>query len=266
MIRRTLLEVLIRPLAERLGERWVGAILFGSAIRYLDREDPPLLADVNLALVVDRYDLAVAEAVRPLLAHRDLEMLRVVVLAEPELARTLATFPVEARELRARRVLLHGRDPFVGAPDLAADLEHQVAFEVHSKRAALRSLLAGTAPTDHAVGVQLLGMGKAFAPLARSLLRARGVAPPPSKEELLVLLVERFGLPVEGAEALRDLQATHEDRRRPASREKRAILEAFLLAWDWLASMPRIHRRRSPQAPRRSPRRVRARRRARRRG
>jgi hypothetical protein len=117
----------------------------------------------------------------------------------------------------------------------------------------LRSLLATRAPTDPEVGRQVLGMQKAFAPLVRYLLEARGTRPPASKEELLVLLVARHGLPAEGAEALRDLQATHEERRRPAAHEKRRILEAFLGAWDWLAAQPRRPRVRRARRGRRAP-------------
>lgn len=244
MLRKILRDEVVEPLRVRLAERLGSVSLFGSAVPYLEDPDLPLLANVNLLVVVDGFDLEVSEAIRAVLAPRDQDSWMVTLMAEAELGEMAQVFPVEMLELVSRHVCLFGRDPLARLHVPGENREQQIRFEVLSKRQALRNLLLVRAPSEAEVGERLLSMAQAFGPLARGLLATRGIEVE-GLEAVLVWLGTRAGLSPAGAEAVRDLQATREDRRRPAAGEKRTILEAFLEAWDCLAALPGAVRRRA---------------------
>jgi hypothetical protein len=246
MIEKMLQEYLVVPLSKKLGGRLRSVLLFGSAVAYLEEPDPPLLADWNVLVVVDRVDLGVTEAIRPWLRNRDLEVVALTLLEAGELGEMARVFPVELKEIRGARKVLFGEDPFRFSHVPEQNLEHQVRFEVLSKRQFLRSLLLRRSPSQPEVGAHLLSMAQSFAPLARQLLGSRGVDLA-SREEILLWLIQHADLSLAGAEAVRDLQGTREDRRRPAAAEKRLILEAFLEAWECLVRLP--HRVRTVLRP-----------------
>lgn len=264
MLRRLLEEQLLDPLEKAWGARLRAAVIVGSASGFMDAPDPPLLGDVNLVLVVDVVDLGLLGELRRHLAPRDLEDLEVLLLAEHELPSLLRTFPLEAGALRRRRLVLKGRDPFAGLRPEPWMAEHQAASEVLAHRQRLRAVLAMHAPTEPDTGRVALEMSRAFLALARHLLQARGVEPGPGLEDLLAWLQARARLSDAGAEAIRDLRATREDRRRPAAMEKRALLAGLLEAWDCLGHLVADWRPRR-QGARRAPRRLRGRERRRRR-
>lgn len=237
MLRALLEEQLLAPLAETWGPRLRAAVIVGSGVEYMDSPDPPLLGDVNLVLVVDAVDLALLGELRKAMVSRDLEDLEVLLVAEGELPAMLRTFPLEAGALARQRRVLRGRDPFAGFRPEPAMGEHQAAAEVLAHRQRLRAVLAFHGPTEPSTGRAALEMSRAFLALARNLLRLRGVDPGPGLEDLLAWLQARARLSDAGAEAIRDLRATREDRRRPAAMEKRVLLEGLLEAWDCLAGL-----------------------------
>lgn len=245
-LRALLREELVQPLEEALGDRLRTVLVFGSAVPYLGAPEVPLLANVNLLVLVDGFDLEVAEALRRVMAPRDNQDWAVTLAAWGELPELARVFPLEVAALRRSRCLLHGSDPLGGVHPREQSLETQVRFEVLSKRQALRNILLQRAPSEPEVGEVLLDMAQAYLPLARGLLRARGIRLE-ALEEVLAWLQRHAGLGAAGAEALRDLQATREDRRRPASGEKRTILEAWLQAWDCLVDLPRRVAHRGPR-------------------
>ena len=237
MLRRLLEEQLLEPLGKAWGARLRAAVIVGSAVPYMDSPDPPLLGDVNLLLVVDAVDLALLGELRAHLVPRDLEDLEVLLLAADELPAMVRTFPLEGAAAQRNRLVLRGADPFVGLRPEPRMGEHQAAAEVLAHRQRLRAVLAMYAPTEPSTGRAALEMSRAFLALARNLLHLRGVDPGPGLEDLLAWLKARAHLSDLGAEAIRDLRATREDRRRPAAMEKRALLEGLLAAWDCLAGL-----------------------------
>lgn len=236
-LREELEHEVVGPVRARLGGRLVAVVCYGSAVEHLDADPQPLLGDVDVAFVVDAVDLELTDLLRKVLARRDLDPLDVVLLARAELPRLAELFPAETLGILRRREVLEGPDPFAGLEVPLANLRHQIGYELASHRQALFQELLRSAATEEAVGERLLDMVVAFRTLGAVLLPLVGAPEPASLEDLLAALGEEGDLSARGAEAVRDLQATREDRRRPARGEKREILEAFLEAFDCLLDL-----------------------------
>lgn len=232
MLRDDLDKLLVRPLKKALGEDLVSLTLFGSALDHLEDEETPLLADFNVLAVLRAVDLASAGRLRKPLAHRDLERVRLVILGEGELPRLAEVFPLETRDMARRREVLHGPDPLEGVVVTGAGLLHQVRLELATRRQQLLALCVTHGPTEDPVGRQARSMTGALRTLARPLLELRGVEVGPRLEDLLAALAAAAGLDEVEQEALRDLQATREDRRRPAHREKGILVRALASGWQ----------------------------------
>ncbi len=234
MLRRDLMRNAVNPLVRRLGSRLVSAIVHGSAVAHLDEDDPPLIADLNLLLVLDRFDLAAADGLRSVFSSRKLEGYLATPVAEPDLPRMAAVFPVETLDLLEAYEVVSGTDPLRGLSVDRTHLEHQVRFELLSKRQALRTMLAAAGPTDPGFQASLASVFPALRSLSRRWLELRGTPVGPGLEDLLEGLRLALDLGPEPLEAFRELQAVREDRRRAARHEAHRLTGAFLDGLDRL--------------------------------
>ncbi len=245
-IRQILTDELLSPLADSLKESLQSVVLYGNSVPFLEDPNPPLLGDVNILLILKEASLEALDVIRKILVTRNLEMVELVILDQKELEALPLVFPLEFQEVLSSRFVLMGVDPWAKRKPNPQNIEHQIQFELASKLHALRAVLARLGPTEPGVGVRLVAMARAFLPLARRLLESRGVfLKDPQLETVLAHLSTPMStaegsrpqvLCAEGAEAVRELRATFQDRRRPSDGEKRQILEAFLKAWKALQS------------------------------
>jgi predicted nucleotidyltransferase len=94
---------------EALGDDLSSVVLFGSAAE--DRLRPS--SDVNVVLVLRRYDPDALDRLRPELAVASAAVqLRPMFLVEDELADAADAFAVKLDDIRRRHRVLHGSDPF----------------------------------------------------------------------------------------------------------------------------------------------------------
>ena len=105
---RVLADLLERA-PDALGDTLRSIVLFGSAAEGRLRST----SDVNVAIVVTRFDGARIDPLRDLLiAGRAAVRLEVLWLAESEIPSAAEAFAVKFADISRRRRVLHGRDPF----------------------------------------------------------------------------------------------------------------------------------------------------------
>lgn len=103
------LAELIERAPDALGDTLRSIVLFGSAAEGRLRAT----SDVNVAIVIDRFDGARIDPLRDLLiAGRAAVRLDVLWLAESEIPAAAEAFAVKFADIGRRRRVLYGRDPF----------------------------------------------------------------------------------------------------------------------------------------------------------
>lgn len=129
-VRRVLANFLASA-QQALGDDLVSAVLFGSAAEGALRKS----SDVNLLLVLRRYDPANAEKLRnPLAMSEAAILLRVMFLSESEIGSACQAFAQKFSDILRRRVVLLG-------PDLFAAVSIPRAAQVWRLRQVLLNLL-----------------------------------------------------------------------------------------------------------------------------
>jgi hypothetical protein len=105
------IDELVESARDALGDTLRSIVLFGSAAENRLR----VTSDVNLLIVVSRFDSARVDRLRPLL-QRGHAAVRLVVmwLTETELPAAGESFAVKFADIIRRHRLLHGSDPFAG--------------------------------------------------------------------------------------------------------------------------------------------------------
>ncbi len=105
------LDAFVAAAKNAFGEALSAVVLYGSAADGQVRAT----SDVNLLLLLTRFDAAAADRLRePLrMAHAAIE-LQVMFLLETELAPAADAFAVKFADIIARHRVLHGADPFAG--------------------------------------------------------------------------------------------------------------------------------------------------------
>ncbi|HEY7727511.1 MAG TPA: hypothetical protein VID50_03580 [Candidatus Eisenbacteria bacterium] len=181
--------------AERTaGARLLGACLYGSAVT---SEFHPAHSDVNVAFVFSALGPEELESLRAACAAwRRARVLHPLLLAEPTIARSLDTFPLEYLLIRERHEPLHGRDYFDGLPIGREELRLQVERVLRAQELGLSHsyvLLAGSRAGARHWAARA---GSAMAASAAGLLWLREGALPASRRAL----AERCGA-VFGADA-----------------------------------------------------------------
>lgn len=108
---RQVLDSFLAAARQTLGENLRSAVLFGSAAEGRLRAH----SDVNLVLVLRRFDSAQASALQAEMALAAASIsLRTMLLEEGELEAAIELFAQKFADILRRRVVIHGDDPFAG--------------------------------------------------------------------------------------------------------------------------------------------------------
>jgi predicted nucleotidyltransferase len=134
--RDPVLERLVRELAQALGGLLKSIVLYGSAAR---SDYHPEASDFNVILVLENLDLATLETLAPAVRNFVRKGHMVPRMFTPALIEDSAdSFPIEFVDIRARRVVLHGPDPFGGVVVPKDMLRVQIEREIKEKLMRLR--------------------------------------------------------------------------------------------------------------------------------
>ncbi len=191
-------------LAKDLGPELVSLILFGSAAsgEYSDH-----FSDVNLLCVVRAANPAALAAAGPAFSWWSARRKTLPVLvAEAELAGYARCFPIEFKDLKRSRRVLHGSDPVAGLELDDAYYRAEVEQELRSKLLRLRQR-AGCVYHDKQLLTRLMADSfTTFLALGRHAVALGAGDPPASRAEVLAALESRFALDTGAFRTLMDVR------------------------------------------------------------
>jgi len=193
---------------EAVGDRLVGATLYGSAIG--DGFDPAH-SDVNVAFVLSALTPAELDSLRG--AHREWRKSRItrpLLLTRDTLARSLDVFPLEYLLIREHHRTLFGEDCFAGLAIERPALREAVERVLRAQELAVAWTYLALADTPSGARHWAARSGTAIAASASGLLYLAGDPIPVTRPELASRCAARFGIMAEEMLLLLD--------RRPESR------------------------------------------------
>jgi predicted nucleotidyltransferase len=195
---------------QALGERLLGAVLYGSAA---SGDFHPGHSDVNVAFTLTTLGAPELEALRSL--HDSWSKRRItrpLLLSKGSLDRSLDVFPLEYLLIRECHETLFGEDPFRGLSIDAGELRDQVERTLRAQEMGLAWTYLALARTPSGASHWAARSGSAIAASASGLLHLAGEPVPRTRGETAEKCASRFGV---DAESLRLLVAC-----RPGERER----------------------------------------------
>ncbi|MGH7680901.1 MAG: hypothetical protein ACRENN_02835 [Candidatus Eiseniibacteriota bacterium] len=195
--------------AAALGERLVGATLYGSAA---GGEFLPAHSDVNVAFLLSRMGAEELETLRPV--HRRWQRDRVtrpLLLTRDGLSHSLDAFPLEYLLIRERHVTLHGVDGFAGLEIERGALRNAVERVLRGQELGLAWTYLALASTPSGARHWAARSGTAIAASASGLLYLAGESIPETRRAIAERTAARFG--VDAPALIRLIERT------PSSRE-----------------------------------------------
>ncbi len=210
-------------LIQTFGDNLSALLVFGSAAV---GDFLPGASDINLLVVLKTADLAALRAARGF--RRRLAGQRVaapLILSEEQIRNSADVFPIEFLEIREKRRLLHGRDPFARLRFGLKNLRHECEHELRGRLIRLRESYIESRPGAAALKSLLLAAHNANFPAFRAALRLKKTTPPVKKEDIAAQLARLFGLDAEVFRQLSDLRAGVF---RPAEPELERLLDRYL--------------------------------------
>ena len=186
------LRRMMQGLAEALGPKLRGAVLYGSAARGDFHE---ATSDLNLLLVLEDLDPATLEALTPAVerwrakGHHAPRLFTTRLIAE-----SADVFPIEFLDIRAGRVVLHGDDPFAGLEIRGAYLRLQCERELREKLMRLCEGYVECHGRRRDLEWLLTSSYASFVALFRGCLRLLGDDPPLRNAEVVTAFCDRTGL------------------------------------------------------------------------
>jgi len=184
------LEKLREALRTDLGDRLVGMLVFGSAVR--GGYDPER-SDVDVVVVVRDDDRASLERIGPALElARRAARIEAVVLREDELQSAADVFPLFYDDIRGCHVLIAGKDAFTGLVIHDHHRRLRIEQELRDARIRLRRAVAeSTVVTGLLAGSVERKLKQLRGPL-HALLRLRGIAVADALPAVLAAAGERW--------------------------------------------------------------------------
>ena len=190
--RDPILERLVRELAEALGPRLKSVVLYGSAAR---SDYHPEASDFNVILVLENLDLATLETLAPAVRSFVRKGHMVPRMFTPALIEDSAdSFPIEFVDIQARRVVLHGQDPFAGVVVPRDMLRVQIEREIKEKMMRLREGYVMAHDSASILRRLLVESYSAFAALFRGGLHLMGRPVPLHGAEVVAAYCDVMGL------------------------------------------------------------------------
>jgi len=182
------LDQFLHDAQQAFGDALVSAILFGSAAEGGLRST----SDVNLLLVLRRFDRERADMIRDTLRTAHAEMrLEVMFLLESEIEQVMAAFAVKFSDILSRRKVLLGPDPFANlviAPEAILRRTQQVLLN-HILR--MRERYALVSMREEQLALIIADMTGPLRACAASIVKLEGKPAASPKEALAMIISER---------------------------------------------------------------------------
>lgn len=161
------LEGLLDSIKSACTGRWISIVLCGEAASAAYR---PGVSPLSLAVVVDRVDFSILEALRPVVARAGRRLSTPLLFDPPYIASALDVFPLEFLDLVDRHRLLEGTsDPFAALEIGASHVKTQLEEQLRGKMLHLRETYLEEGPSRR-LGTTLLDSLSYFYVLLRGLL------------------------------------------------------------------------------------------------
>jgi predicted nucleotidyltransferase len=186
------LQRLLSRLDRALGTRLVSAVLYGSAARGEFRAGT---SDLNLLLVLADLEPATLEALsEPLGTWERGGQPPPRLLSPAILADAADVFPIEFRDLREARIVLHGSDPLAAVEVRREQLRIQAERELREKLMRLREAYVATHRHPRELRRLLATSYTTFTALFRGCLYLLGGPVPVQNDGVVAAFCERAGL------------------------------------------------------------------------
>ncbi len=195
---------MIRGLVDDLGDRLDSVVLYGSAARgdFLEAT-----SDYNLIVVLSDLDPATLEAIGPAMARwRKRRQPSPRIFSPAVIAESADVFPIEFLDIKSRRVVLHGRDPFETITINREHLRLQCEREMREKMMRLREGFVEAHAKPGALRLLIKESFSSFVALFRGCLHLLGGEVPVRNDEVVAAFCARADLdraPFEEVDRLR---------------------------------------------------------------
>jgi predicted nucleotidyltransferase len=191
-MRDPVLDRLVQELAQVLGGRLKSVVLYGSAAR---SDYHPEASDFNVILVLEDLELATLETLAPAVRRFVRKGHVIPRMFSPALiADSADSFPIEFVDILARRVVLHGQDPFAGVVVPKDALRVQIEREVKEKMMRLREAYVMAHDSTSVLRRVLVESYSAFVALFRGGLHLMGRPVPLHGAEVVAAYCDVMGL------------------------------------------------------------------------
>ena len=111
-----------------------------------------------------------------------------------ELENAADVFPIEFHQMERARKVLYGTDVLAGMKISDEHLRHQIEYELRSKLILLRRQYIPASESVDALKQLMADSLPSFATLFSAVLLLSGIEPPPTKHEVVAMIVDRYGL------------------------------------------------------------------------
>lgn len=220
------LKELIRLYRENL----VSINLYGSAT---GEDFSPRTSDINLLVILKHLGfIELKRSLRLVARGRRKRIACPLFLTLEYIKRSVDVFPMEFLEMKENHICLYGEDVLANIEVEFAHLRIFCEEQIKGKFIRLRQAYLEIGLKKKEVEVLMKDALNVLIPVFRNLLRLKGVTPPISKEEVLLILSEKFGLEKDVFLAIwRDKK----DDERIAGRDVEVYFERFLNQIEKLA-------------------------------
>ncbi len=179
------LNELVDRLKKTFGDRLVSVILYGSAAG--GAEDR--FSDLNVFCVLTQVTpIELADSEPIFRWWRDAKNPAPLLMSETEVAASTDCFPIEYRDMKERRQILHGKDVIENLSIDDSFYRAQVEFQLRSKLLRLRQKAAAVLHDKELLGRLLADSVSTFLILARHMLLLSGAAAPHDRREIAAAL------------------------------------------------------------------------------
>jgi hypothetical protein len=219
------LRQLVRQLTDAAGDNLLSVVLHGSAVA---GDFHPQFSDLNVLCVMNELSSAAMRSLGAVLRWwTDLKYPAPLFFTRAELQAAADVFPIEMLDIKERRTVLHGEDPFQQLEISMALHRIQLEHELRTKLLLLRQHYMNVSDDPARVRHLLLDSVSNFLALFRHVLIAMGETAPQSKIEAARLLSVRQGFdpaPLEQLLHVRERKLKAEDL------DPNPVFEGYLLA------------------------------------
>jgi predicted nucleotidyltransferase len=195
---------LVQTLERAAGRNLLSAVLYGSAV---SGDTTRHFSDVDLFLLLNDTEPASMGTILPALREWVKSGNKTpLVFSKAHFDRAADVFPIEFSEIRDRRRVLAGSDPFTAVRIDNTALRHQLEFELRTNLLRLRRHHIELGDKPKHIGGVLAQSLSTFSALFRSVLRLRGEPAPATQKETWTALNRHVALDMAALEKIWDLR------------------------------------------------------------